>query len=56
MAGINPGAKDYRASFSATESVLVFWKAGCSRAEEINYVPDVVQPVRSDILGPLGKS
>jgi len=33
MAGINPGAKGYRASFNATESVLMFGKSTSSSAE-----------------------
>jgi SAM-dependent methyltransferase len=33
MAGVNPGTKDYRASFNATESVLTFRKAGCLSAQ-----------------------
>jgi hypothetical protein len=42
MAGINPGAKDYRDSFGATESVLVLRKSASSVAQQINNVPNVI--------------
>jgi hypothetical protein len=42
MAGINPGAKGYRDSFGAIESVLLFRKSACSVAQQINNIPNVV--------------
>jgi hypothetical protein len=42
MAGVNPGAKGYRVSFNATESVVTFRKASCLGAQQIDYVSDVV--------------
>ncbi len=42
MAGINPGAKGYRSSFNATESVLTFRKPICSNAQQVDYVSNVV--------------
>jgi hypothetical protein len=42
MAGVNPGTKDYRTSFNATESVLTFRKAGCLGAQQVDHVSDVV--------------
>jgi SAM-dependent methyltransferase len=42
LAGVNPGAKAYRESFSATESVLTFRKPVCLTAQQVNYVSNVV--------------
>lgn len=42
MAGINPGARDYRASFNATESVLTFRRSDSSGAQQVDYISDVV--------------
>lgn len=54
MAGVHPGTKEYRSFFGATESVLVFQKQP-SGTEQINYIPDIVQPVGSDVVGSLRK-
>ena len=54
MAGIHPGTKGYRQFFGATESVLIFEKSR-SRAENVHYVPDIVQPVGRDVMRSLGK-
>ena len=42
MAGINPGAKSYRVSFGATESVLTLGKPVRSGAQQVDYVSNVV--------------
>ena len=42
MAGVNPGAKAYRESFGATESVMAFRKPTCLSAQQINHVSDIV--------------
>ncbi len=54
LAGIHPGTKEYRSSFGATESVIVFEKS-LSGTHEINHVANIVQPVGRDVLGPLGQ-
>ena len=42
MAGINPGAKSYRRSFNATESVLILRKPTCSGTQQVDYISNVV--------------
>jgi len=42
MAGINPSARDYRASFNATESVLTFRRSDSSGAQQVDYISDAV--------------